>query len=266
MSYSNYNHTHRRSRISEPSKLLAGSDLFHPTADQRYMLGCIYDLDDGRRFRYCEKDGTTALIAAHVNQACAVTTNWVDEPQTIASGAVAAAVGDKSITLLVQTAPTAHDWDDGYLTVVNGDGERNMYVIKSHTLTTNPVVQIADRGGFRVATAPSGSTASDISILKNKFKDVLVAPANPTNVLVGVNLVAVPVNYFFWAQTRGPCPVECDDTATGVVGDWVMVSTDANLPGAITLIVDNMTAEHPVGVVMDASATSETSLIDLKIE
>lgn len=262
MSYSNYDHTYRRNRISEPAQLLAASDLFHPTADQRYMLGCIYDLNDGRRFRYCEKDGTTDLIAAHVNQACAVTTHWVDEPQTVASGAVAAAVGDTSITLLVQTAPVAHDWDNGYLVVVNGDGERQMYIIKSHTLTTNPVVQIADTGGFRVATAD----ATDISILKNKFKDVLVAPANPTNVLVGVNLCAVPVDYFFWAQTRGPCPVECDDTATGVVGDWVMVSTDASLPGAITLIVDNMVAEHPVGVVMDASATSETSLIDLKIE
>ena len=260
MSY-NYNMTYRRNRIVEPSQLLAAYDIFHPTADQKYTLGCIFDTNDGRRFRYCEKDGTTDLVAGLVNQSCASTANW----QNVAKVGTNA-IGTKSIVInsaLATTVP-ANAFNDGYLTVQDEAGERHMYIIKEHTTGTTPTFELADVGGLRIATI---TATTEITLTKNKYKDVLVAPASVTGVLVGVNLAAVTVDYFFWAQTRGPCPVCCDDTDTLVVGDWCMISTDATIPGAVALMdagAGNTNA--PVGRVMDIAATSETALIDLCIE
>ena len=199
--------------------LLSDCDIWTPTADKRFPMGAIAETRDGRKFRYCRANSSAALTKATMNQAEAVTANWVDEPQTVSGGAVVAAVGDKSITLLVQTAPTADVWNDGYMLVNNGTGEGEMYIIKEHTLTTNPVVQIADRGGFRTATVDG----TDITIVRNICNDVIVVPAGAgTNTPVGVALTAVPVNQYFWAQFRGPCPMLVDTNGGGaalVAGD-----------------------------------------------
>jgi hypothetical protein len=217
MSYNNYhngstaypNQTQWRIRAE---KLDAANDIWTPTVDKKFPLGAIAESRDGRKWRYCRAGSSAALTKATMNQAEAVTANWVDEPQTVASGAVVAAVGDTSITLLVQTAPTADVWVDGYMLVNNGTGEGEMYIIKEHTLTTNPVVQIADVGGFRTATVD----ATDITILKNICNGVIVVPAGAgTHTPVGVALTAVTASYYFWAQFWGPCPMLVDTNGGG---------------------------------------------------
>lgn len=263
MSFDNLNNdsNNQQWKIAVES-LYADRDIWHTTVDKKFPLGARAEGRDGNLWRYC-RNGGVALTKALMNQSSAQVANWFDEPQTIASSAVAAEVGDKSITLLVQTAPTANQWDDGYLTVNNGDGEAEMYRIKSHTLTTTPVVQIADAGGFRTATAPSGSTASDITITMNKYMDTLVAATNQTNVMVGVNLVAVPINYYYWAQTKGPAPLFQDANDTPNMGDYCCQS-DATAGRAATCaaIADDII----YGTVMSAAATSETLLVDLALE
>lgn len=218
MSYDNYHNgsvsvpNQSQWRIKAES-LLADCDIWTPHDDKRFPLGAIAESRDGRKWRYQRCDDTTAITLATINQSAVETANWVDEPQTVASGAVAAAIGDKSITLLVQTAPTADVWVDGYLWVENGTGKGHMYVIKEHTLTTTPVVQIADAGGFRLATAD----ATDISILANPYARVVTFPTNPTGICTGVAHVAVAVDQYFWGQVHGPCAVfnGTDDLVTG---------------------------------------------------
>ena len=67
MSYSNYNHEARRSRLAEPSQLTSVANFWTPTTDKKHMLGAIFDTDDGRRFRY-QQNGAVALTIALANQ------------------------------------------------------------------------------------------------------------------------------------------------------------------------------------------------------
>ncbi len=211
----NYNFTKgRRNRLIGPSRLIAESNIYTPTIDQKHTLGVEFDMNDGtgRWFRYCSGNSSAILAKALMNQAEAVTANWVDEPQTVSGGAVVATIGDTAITLLVQTAPTANQWDDGWLLVNNGTGKGELYLIKSHTLTTNPVVQIVDEGGIRTTTVDG----TDITILKNLHNGTIVVPAGAgTNTPIGVSLAAVPIDYFYWAQFRGPCPMLVDTNGGG---------------------------------------------------
>lgn len=256
----NYNYDYRRDPVLEPAQLHSAEDVWHPHTTQKYMLGCKCEFNDGRLYRYCS-NGAVALTAGYVNQQAAGTANWQNEVQT---NGTAASIGDTSIKIAVSTAPTANQWDNGYLTIEDGTGEGQMYVIKEHTLTTTPTIQIADTGGIRVATA----VTSEVTVTKNLYKDVVVSATNPTGIAVGVNPVAVTAStsattYYFWSQVRGPAAVVVDDTDTIVVGDYVAGS--ASVAGACALM-DAAADDVPWGRVMRAAATGETALIYLTIE
>jgi len=265
MSY-DYNHElGRRNRIVEPAQLIAAEDIFHPHSSQKHMLGCILDMNDGRRFRYCENGGTELAVAL-VNQSAVGTANWQNQAQTNGS---AWSVGDKTVTVVLATTGAAHQFAEGYLTTEDGTGEGYMYLIKDNKVGTDNAtsgydisIDIADVGGIRVATA----TTSEVTVTLNKYKDVVVFPTDPTGVCVGVNLVTVSANYFFWAQTRGPCPVKTDGTDDIVVGD--MVAVGANTAGQCCLMDIQAEGDRLIGYVMRdaAHAGSETALIDLCIE
>ena len=234
---SNYNYSFRRNRLVGPTRQVSSSDIYNPTVGQKHTLGLEFDLNDstGRMFRYT-KAGSTGLVKATMNQAEAVTANWVDEPQTVSGGAVIAAIGDTSITLLVQTAPTVNVWNDGWMLVNNGTGKGELYLIKEHTLTGNPVVQIVDTGGIRTATVDG----TDITILKNLHRDVIVVPAGAgTHTPIGVALTTVTADYFFWAQYRGPCPMLVDTNGGGaalVPGNMCGEPTAAQDDGTVGVV------------------------------
>lgn len=241
-------------------KLYSDRDIWTPHVAKAFPLGAKATSRDGRIWRYC-KNGAGALTLANINQQALGIANWEDEPQTVASGAVIAAVGDKSITLLVQTAPTNDEWVDGYMVIENGTGEGNMYVIKDHTLTTNPLVQIADAGGFRVATVDG----TDITIVRNLYNKTIVFPTDPTGVCTGVNHTAVTANYFYWAQVHGPCPV-FNGSDTIIVGDEVVAGAQAAGVLALPDAGSNNEGDTVVGTVMRAPATGEVALVFLTIE
>jgi len=240
--------------------LLADRDIWTPTVDKKFPLGAIAESRDGRKWRY-QRAGAVALTIATINQSAVETANWVDEPQTVSGGAVVAAIGDKSITLLVQTAPTADAWVDGYLWTENGTGEGNMYVIKEHSLTTNPVVQLADRGGIRTATVDG----CDISVHANPYALVVTFPTDPTGICTGICHTAVPVNYYFWGQVHGPCAI-FNGTDTIVTGDGVVAGAQA--AGVLALEDGSAPNEGDVhiGYAMRAATSGEVALIFLTIE
>lgn len=230
MSYDNYHFgtttvpNQTQWRIKAES-LLSAVNIWTPHDDKAFPLGAIAESRDGRKWRYQRCASANALTLATINQSAVETADWVDEPQTGTSGAVAAAVGDKSITLLVQTAPSADDWVDGYMYIENGDGKGHMYVIKEHSLTANPVVQIADEGGFRLATKVL-STPSDITILANPYARVITFPQDPTGICTGVCHTAVAKDQYFWGQVHGPCAV-FNGTDDIVTGDQICVGGEA---------------------------------------
>jgi len=195
-----------------------------------------------------------------LNQSAAITTDW-----ELKAVVPTTTIGDKSFTInsALSTALAAGDLIDGYLLVEDAAGEGHMYIIKDHTTGTTPQIWLADAGGIRTAWT---TATTEITLTKNKYKDVIVFPTDPTGVCVGVNMVAVPANYFFWSQVRGPCPVlSAASTDTVVVGD--PVTAGAVTAGAVSL--DDVAADGDViiGYVMQAAATtSDYCLIDLTIE
>ena len=264
MSYSNYNQSARRSRLAEPAQLTSAANFWTPTTDKKHMLGTIFDLDDGRRFRY-QQNGAVALTIALANQSAVGTANWQNEAQT--NSPSLPAVGDETITITAASTAAKVAFIDAYLTVEDGVGESNMYIIKTNkagvanaTSGFDIVCEIADAGGVRTAW----EAASELTVTVNKYKDVVVVPTNPTGTATGVNLTAVPAASFFWGQTIGPCPVIKDSTDTIIVGDPCALAP--NTAGQIGLLDAAAEGDVLAGYVMRAVASAETALIDLRLE
>ncbi len=247
--------------------LLADKDIFHPTAEKKFPLGALAEARDGRLWRYCENDSTTLALAT-LNQSSVAVDNWVYQAQTDTPDVWVA--GDKVVTVVTATAFAVHDLIDGTMYVPDGTGEGHMYVVKDNKVsilnTEGPsgydtIIEIADTGGIRTAIV----AASDVTLMKNKYKDVLIFPTDPTGPCTGVNNVVVLANYFFWSQVKGFCPV-LNGNETVVIGD--VVCAGANTEGTVGLW-DVTVAEGNVvvGIVAKApTATGDYALIDLSIE
>ncbi len=242
----------------QAENLLADRDIWHPTIDKKFPLGAIADSRDGRRWRYCE-NGAADLAVALLNCSSSVVTDW-----ELIAKVPAVAVKAKSFTInsALGTALVSGDLIDGYLTVEDAAGEGNMYLIKDHTIGTLQTIHLADSGGIMTAWE---SATTEITLTKNKYKDVIICAIDATGVITGVNMTAVTTDYFFWSQVRGPCPVkDSAGTDTVVVGDMVMA-------GAVTAgtvgIPDGDATDVLVGYCISAAATnSDYNLIDLNIE
>ena len=246
--------------------LYSDRDIWTPTATRYFPLGAIAESRDGRRWRYCQA-GTTALTLARLQQSPAQDAQQIAQ---LAQTAYGASVGAKTLDVLCTTgnAMTASDLIDGWMLVGDGGATSmgQMYLIKDNKWTTSDTVmhvEIADQGGIRVAIAAT----DDIAFLQNQYKGLIVTTESPAGNIVGVTMTAVTASYFFWAQTRGPCAVMIDVADTIVVGDPVMASVDntAASDGTVAL-VDASADDFIVGNCMMTGATSECSIIDLRLE
>ena len=259
---------HSQWRIRAES-LLADRDIWHPTATKYFPLGAIAEARDGRKWRYCEEGGN-GLSKAMVNAAAAETTNWTYIAQT--NSPDVPAVGDKIVTVTLTSTAVAGAFIDGYLFCPDGTGEGDMYTIKNNKAgTTNTaggydiVCEIADAGGIRTALV----VASDLSLIANLYKDVVVMPTTPVMPCVGVNNVAVTANYFFWSQVKGPCAVLASDTddLTAVIGDEMAVTVTEGAASLPDNADGTATGDTIIGYLMkNAAATSDYVIVDLTIE
>lgn len=248
------NHTQWKIRAES---LLDDRNIFQVTAEKKFPLGALAESRDGRRWRYCENGGV-ALTLGLINQHSAGIAGWQDEAQT--NNPSLPTAGDKIVTVTLTTTATAGDLIDGYLTVEDGTGEGHLYLIKDNktgvanaTTGFDVVVEIADTGGIRTAYV----AGSELTVTKAKNKEVVVEAG--TGQMVGVNHVAVPADNFFWAQTRGYCPVQ-SATTIGVIGNAVMPASGS------VVILGNAATDVIAGTVIRAAANGETAIIDLSIE
>ncbi len=247
--------------------LLADRDIWHPTATKKFPLGAIAEARDGRLWRYCENSGATLALAT-IHQSAVETTNWTYTAQTNTPDIWVA--GDKVITVVSDTAFAVHDLIDGYVYVPDGTGEGNLYIIKDNKVslanTVGPsgydtVLEIADTGGIRTAIV----AASDVTLWKNKYKDILIFPTDPTGPCTGGSMTSITADYFFWSQVKGYCPV-IQGSERSVIGDFVCAG--ANTAGA-TGLWDVTVAEGNtiIGYCAKAGvATGDYDIIDLTIE
>lgn len=204
----------------------------HPmveSATQNYPLGACLELVDGRTFRYC-KNGAVDLAAGKFVATPLVATERED------TLTVAAAAGERSITYTAVGTITANQYADGLLCIVDGAGQGLQYKIEKHEAIAagstgtiylyDPIVTALD-------------TTTDVILMANEYKDVVVAP-DQIVLPVGVPCIPVTAAYYFWAQTRGVCPVLAEDSLGNLATERVCVlgttggylSTDGGVGGA----------------------------------
>ncbi len=209
------------------------------------MLGDVKEFEDGRKFRLC-KAGET-LAAGYIVQSPVVLS--ASESLNVAA---AAAIGDKEVVVdaVTNAEYAVHALKDGYLVgeAIAGD-IGTFYKIKDNTAMAN--------GSEATITLYDGLTnafvadSTQVTICANPYLDVVI-DAN-TAPIVGVPLIAVTDEYYFWALCKGYGPGI--DSGSGITeGDYVEHSAGEVLTYAGV-------AENPCGVAVTDLGTDDGGII-----
>lgn len=270
------------------SILLKGKEIYRTTSDKRHPLGTRGYTRDGRAFRYA-RNGGSALAVGKIIQSEAPQSSLSDD----LSVNVGVTSGAEAINITVTTVTTVNAFAEGYFFVNDGAGEGQMAQIKSHTSAStgstllDPMNIEFQHGAVMttvVSTGASGTTDSEVGIVRNPYDKVIIAPATLTATPVGVTPRAVAANYYFWVQTWGPAVAQVNSAGTGIpaVGFPVIPAT---VSGAVSRMwgylstVDSSEswaggdvrvalikyAHYPLGNCITVGSDGASGLIDLKL-
>lgn len=161
------------------------------------------------------------------------------------------------ITNGASTALVKNDHQDGFLWADTGTNAGSCYRIRSH-----PAASINATCKFTLydPTVEDFTNADEtFSLVTNQYRDLIIHPSVPTALVVGVPLIDVQDNYYFWLQTWGPCSVVTEGSV--VIGNNVAVGdgTDGGVQAVDTYV------EQLVGSVMRVEGGGEYSLIYLRL-
>jgi len=236
-------------------------DTYSISATQNYLLGTIRELADGRRFRYA-KAGASNITRALMQQSAALDTHFSDITQT-GHAQVAAAT---SITTLCTTgsAVAANYFAGGRLIVTTGTNLGDSYPIISSALeSTDTLMDLVLGEPLRNAIAATDK----VTLIPNRWFNTIVVPVTTaTGAAAGVPLVDVTAAYFYWAQTKGPCPIIVDTGDTLVVGGKGGIPATNAVAGAVGTATATAYAFPFYGMVMSIGTAAEPALINLELE
>lgn len=247
--------------------IILGSDgigvrqgIYEESASAKADLGRFIDFQDGRRFRYCQANG--GITKGHMCSAAAVDSNMNTVTQTGMTVALSNGyIGEKIIDVLLGAATTLNLFEDGYFVVEGGTGLGQFHVIRKNKAGGSSVSSPCKLTLYDPLVVALDAT-SIISLTKNRYKDVIVTPTSETAPPIGVPLITITDNYYFWAQTRGYCCVVVGDGETITVGQQAAIDdTDAGAcanNGGYT--------EKAWGVIVQIAAADTYATIDLKLE
>jgi len=221
-------------------------------ADQLYAVGQKGRDRFGNSFKYC-KAGAAAIFKGQMMQAQVP----VADHTNIALGG-AAVVGSDEIQFVTAlgTALTADQYKGGIIHVNDAVGEGNWYIIKSHDATTTPLVKLEER------IVEALDATSELTFTANPANGIVVTPANPTAMPVGVAMSDIAANEFGWVQTWGLVAFLVDTGDTIVAGDIVGTAGTAADAGAVGVAA----ATSNWGWAAVANAATEYASIMLTIE
>jgi len=219
------------------------------SATQLFPLGSRLDWGD-RAFVYVQMDG--AVTAGKLIQQ---TANIVaNHSQCTATGATAAGEYLISIETQGDTDLTADLYAGGYLIVNDVNGEGQSLRIASHPAhdhSADPSVVITCFDPLVTAL----TTSSQLTLTKNPWKDVIVAPTAETGALVGATNIDMTDDYYGWLQVRGPKAMLAGETM--VLGHKICRS-DADAGAVMPDNGDDLTPQ--IGQVM-ASTVVDTEYV-----
>ena len=176
------------------TELLAEQGIMQESATQKFPLGKLVVLDDGRKFRYC-KNGAVALAAGKLVQSVHVAT---ERDASINGGAVVA-IGATSLTFTAVGTIPVNSLAEGFLHIPLGTGLGLQYKIKANTVATagnETTITLYDP----IVTALAATT--DGIVEANPYTGVLLA-ADDLAYIIGVPVIPVTEAYYFWAQSGG---------------------------------------------------------------
>lgn len=227
---------------------------------QKFPLGTEVKIGD-RLFRYA-KAGGVALAVGKLMQMVVPIAGHIDEAVDVpVAGGLVVSFTPTSTNI------TADQYANGYLYVNDDTGEGYAYRVKSH-----PAITAAAAGNITLweDIRLAFGAAATCTLVTSKYDAVIVHPSPPTAMVVGVPTRAITASRWFWMQIKGPVPILTDGTV--VIGEYVVASdaVDGAVEPADAAITDGTPptghGEVPVGVCMAVNATTEYSLIDLRLE
>ena len=239
--------------------------IYEESITKKCELGRLLPFLDGRCFRYCHCASGAGITRGHMASGPTVVAEDNTVTQTSMTVAISGGtVGAKVVNvLLAAVATTANLYEDGLLVIEDADGEGYAYRIRSNKA-----------GGAAVAT-PCELTLYDpivvalaadniITLTKNRYKDLVITPittivASP----IGVPLIDVTKDYYFWAQTKGYAPLYVDDASALTVG--MLVCGGGGEPGACILYAAG-TISKAWGTAVQIAAVDTYATIDLELE
>jgi len=209
-------------------------------------LGQVKEMEDGRKFRLCFANG--ALTAGILVQAPAP--NAYDDELVVNT---AASVGDKEVEITVTAGHGGYDahWlRDGYLMVTKGTGcIGTFYKIKDNdAMVAGATATIELYDGLTYAIAVS----DEVAVVQNPYKDVVTG--STTAPVIGVPLIAVTDNCYFWAQFAGVGPGTDSGSGVSAGDDLSHVGGD--------VITQDGSEDKSIGTAMNTAAANEGVIVN----
>lgn len=243
-------------------------DPYEVSETQQFPLGTKLVYGD-RTFRYAFTNGaiTAGLLvqqAPHVANHTNCTIINADAA-TLGTKDYSHAAGSRAICLDTagDTDLTADQYAEGYLLVNDQEGEGQLLKVRTHLAhdhSSDPSVVIETYDPLVTAVVKN---SSQVSLIPNPYKDVIVAPATETGAVVGATVIDVADNRYCWVVTSGPAALLVSE-ANVVLGHRV-VRSDTDAGGVMAASSDPLL--YPVGQVMASGVVdTEYALIMLNIE
>lgn len=178
--------------------------MYEESSTKKAELGRLLPLLDGRCFRYCKCNASAGVAHAKMAAASLVVANDNAVTQTGMTNAISgASIGAKVIKVLLAAATTVNLYEDGLLTIEDSTGQGYCYRIKSNKAGGATVAAPCELTLYDPLVVALSAT-SIITLTMNRRKNVIINPnGTQASVAVGVPLIDVTADYYFWAQTKG---------------------------------------------------------------
>ncbi len=237
---------------------LEASATFETWAKKPWTFGTRGHAPDGRVFRTAQAGGT-ALTVGRTAQTASPDVRLRNK-----GFAVMTSQRDDVLKLALNDVPQietyrAGEFDEGLLYVVSGGGAGHVFRV-AHSETgdavNNELTIVVDTGAIKDQTRLVGFNrgTTRATLLKNRFKGLVIADAPPETTVAGVPPAAVTADQYFWLQTHGACAVLQD----GMLENYRPIMASPATPGAVRLAtvvvpnpgtVDDLHDAHGVAVV-----------------
>lgn len=203
--------------------LLNPKEIRAETSDQRHPMGCRGYTTDGRSYRYCQA-GEALDVGVPVTPAALIegSKDTVMTAPLTSTDDITSTWSKIPIDAALTTGTAAHDFKDGYLFVnystvtdlmgsycLIEDSDASSTSTTSTPGHTTLSIELADDEWF-----PASLSTDDIVIpVMNPYRYVLEHDGGTmVGQILGVPNKDITDQYYFWAQTWGPCPVLQDST------------------------------------------------------